>query len=159
MDEHKRGEEKRRGEERKENTRGRENDILTSSFITVDGVQQEYLRNSFMTTLAPPPTSVYLFTPEQISQIKFDEPDSQDTITWNDASEGPSSFSIRRSASLKRSASGSETPMLAMRSVTIVKLIERMTNGYTGMLATTRKETKRGETKEERGKKRGRGYF
>eukprot|EP00026_Physarum_polycephalum_P004864 Phypoly_transcript_04888.p1 GENE.Phypoly_transcript_04888~~Phypoly_transcript_04888.p1 ORF type:complete len:490 (+),score=76.11 Phypoly_transcript_04888:570-2039(+) len=98
----------------------------------VDGAHEEFRRNSFMTTLAPPPTSVYVFTAEQISQIKFDEPDSEDTITWTDASEGPSSFSLRRSASLKKSGGVEEiTNSPVIRSVTIVKLIERMTNGYT----------------------------
>jgi hypothetical protein len=92
-----------------------------------------------MTTLAPPPTSVYVFTVEQINQIKFDEPDSEDTITWNDASDGPSSFSLRRSSSLKKSggadpSGGAENNTPVLRSVTIVKLIERMTSGYTGML-------------------------
>lgn len=108
-----------------------------------------------MITLAPPPTSVYVFTAEQINQIKFDEPDSDETITWNDVSEGPSSFSLRRSSSAKKNGAEvqAEPVTPAMRSVTIVKLIEKMTNGYTGKRRKGKEKRERKKRKKEKRKK------
>lgn len=79
-------------------------------------------RSSSVTALIPPPNAIYVFTDDQIRDIKFDEPDVEETITWTDITDN--------SAILRRSFRNLSTDTKIIRSATIIKLVEHMTSEY-----------------------------
>lgn len=82
-------------------------------------------RSSSVTALLPPPNAIYVFTDDQIRDIDFNEPDTEETITWTDITDN--------SAILRRSFRNLSTDTCIIRSATIIKLVERMTSDYSGM--------------------------
>lgn len=101
-------------------------------YSTVTSASAEILRRSSVSTYLPPSTSIYIFTDEQIKEIDFEEPDSDDSITWIEP--------FDESSILRRSLRSSSSDTAIIRSATIIKLIQRMTSGYSGMYFEVQRE-------------------
>lgn len=100
--------------------------IMVIIILLVTDAHTIYRRSSSVTALLPPPNAIYVFTDDQIRDIQFNEPDSDDTITWTDLTDG--------TAILRRSFRNLSTDTTIIRSVTIIKLVEWLTSDYSGII-------------------------